>query len=122
MKKILLIEDNESLIFVLSEFLQIQGFDVLVAADGCIGVKLAKDHNPDLILCDISMPNMNGYEVLQYLGQEESTAEIPFFFLGSQIEQYDSKKVPRMFKGYLLKPIDLYDLLAVINSELNVEL
>lgn len=84
MKTILVIDDNETFRFILSEWLREQGFYPITAADGFEGVRLAKSHRPNLIFCDINMPGMSGLEVLEQLHSQPNTSQIPFFFLTSE--------------------------------------
>jgi CheY-like chemotaxis protein len=81
MKLILLIDDNELFRVTLSEWLKLEGFDSITAADGLHGLQLAKQLQPDLILCDLDMPDIDGIETLKRIRAEESTAKIPFLFL-----------------------------------------
>ncbi len=80
-QKILLIEDNDMFRWQLLHFFQDQGFAILEAEDGIEGITLAQSHQPDLILCDISMPRFNGYDVLKNLQRNQATAAIPLIFL-----------------------------------------
>ncbi|SRR5579883_1822411 len=84
MKTILVIDDNETFRFILAEWLRDEGFYPITAAGGFEGVRLAQSHHPDVILCDVNMPSMNGIEVLQQLYADMSTSHIPFFFLTSE--------------------------------------
>ena len=81
MKKILLIEDNAEIRDNTGEILTLAGYDVITAENGKIGVHLAQDQSPDLIICDIMMPELDGYGVLHILGKTSETARIPFIFL-----------------------------------------
>ncbi|HEU5146654.1 MAG TPA: response regulator, partial [Chryseosolibacter sp.] len=92
MKKILLIEDNPEVRENTSEILSLANYEVLVAENGKIGVDLAQRHKPDLIICDIMMPELDGYGVLHILSKNEQTAAIPFIFLTAKTEKSDIRK------------------------------
>jgi CheY-like chemotaxis protein len=80
MKKILLIEDNKEMRENTSEILELANYDVVTAANGKIGVELAGQVKPDLIVCDIMMPELDGYGVLYLLAKKPETSGIPFIF------------------------------------------
>ena len=81
MKKILIIEDNLEVRENTEEILSLANYEVVTAANGKIGVDLAQREKPDLIICDIMMPELDGYGVLHILGKKEETARIPLIFL-----------------------------------------
>ena len=81
MKKILLIEDNLEMRENTAEILELANYEVVTAENGKVGVEKAKAVLPDLIICDIMMPELDGYGVLYYLGKDPKTAAIPFIFL-----------------------------------------
>lgn len=115
MKKILLIEDDESLRENLIEVLELEGFEVLSAADGCLGIQLTKEHFPDLILCDLLMPELNGYEVLNGLSQDPATAKIPLLFLTASAAKVERETGMKMgAKGYITKPCTIAELKTAI--------
>jgi two-component system, sensor histidine kinase and response regulator len=120
MKTILVIEDEPELRESLSDMLSFEGYNVISASDGLEGANMAREHLPDLILCDILMPKMDGYEVLATLKQELSTAMIPFIFLTALSDQ---KKIRAgMNKGaddYIVKPFLRRELLDAIQSRLD---
>ena len=87
MKKILLIEDNREMRENTSEILELAGYKVLTAENGKIGVELAQKNLPDLIVCDIMRPVLDGYGVLHLLSKNEDTANIPFIFLSAKAER-----------------------------------
>src|SRR5437870_280119 len=74
MKKVLVIEDSPEIRLVIGETLSLFGFQTLVAEDGVTGIKVAREHLPDLVLCDINMPNLDGYGTLRALRGQEVTA------------------------------------------------
>lgn len=81
MKKILLIEDNTEIRENTSEILELAGYQVLTAPNGKVGVELAQHEKPDLIVCDIMMPELDGYGVLHILSKSPDTSTVPFIFL-----------------------------------------
>src|SRR6187200_3409183 len=119
MKKILLIEDNLEVRENTEEILILANYEVLTAANGKIGVELAQQENPDLIICDIMMPELDGYGVLHILSKKEETARIPFIFLTAKTEKTDIRKGMTMgADDYLTKPFDDTDLLNAIETRL----
>lgn len=84
MKTILIVDDNEMFRLTLADWLRLEGFQPLAAENGFDGLRLAQQYQPDLILCDINMPMMNGFEVLRKIRLQDDTVDIPFFFLTSE--------------------------------------
>lgn len=122
MKKItvLIIEDNEDIRESTAEILELANYDVLEAHNGKVGVEVATTHLPDLILCDIMMPELDGYGVLYMLSKNPKTAVIPFIFLTAKAERIDMRKGMEMgADDYLTKPFDDVELLNAIESRLN---
>ncbi len=91
-KKILLIEDNQEMRENTAEILELANYKVVTAANGKAGVEMAQKEIPDLIVCDIMMPDLDGYGVLYLLGKNTSTAGIPFIFLTAKAEKSDLRK------------------------------
>jgi CheY-like chemotaxis protein/CRP-like cAMP-binding protein len=119
MKKILVIEDNPEVRENTSEILELAGYDVLTAANGKLGVEQAQKENPDLIICDIMMPELDGYGVLHILNKKPETAGIPFIFLTAKTEKTDIRKGMNLgADDYLTKPFDDTDLLNAIEARL----
>ena len=120
MKKILIIEDDIVLRENTAEFLKGQNFKVFIAEDGLVGVQQTLKHLPDLILCDISMPNMNGYDFYKTIKQIKSTATIPLVFFSTRTATEDIRAGMQLgADDYITKPFDFYELLKVINTRLN---
>lgn len=116
-KKILIIEDNEDIRDSSVEILELAGYEVLEADNGKIGVELAQQHIPDMILCDIMMPELDGYGVLYLLSKNRETSNIPFIFLTAKAERADMRKGMDMgADDYLTKPFDDMELLNTIES------
>lgn len=119
MSKILLIEDNNEMRENTSEILSLANYKVITAENGRIGVEKAKKERPDLIICDIMMPDMDGYEVLDILSKTPETAGIPFIFLSAKAEKTDMRKGMNMgADDYLTKPFDEAELFNAIEVRL----
>jgi len=113
--KVLLIEDNLDIRENLTEILELDGYIVLAAPNGKIGLKLAKEKLPDIILCDIKMPGLNGYEVLLQVKKNVCTANIVFIFITSSVEKKEVQSALEMgADGYIFKPFGLEELLIEI--------
>lgn len=120
MKKILVVEDNTEVRENLAEILELSGYDVLTAEDGTIGVDLAVTHQPDLILCDVMMPRLDGFGVLNILSKRSETANIPFIFLTAKAEKSDFRRGMNLgADDYITKPFYKDELLAVIEMRLS---
>jgi CRP-like cAMP-binding protein/CheY-like chemotaxis protein len=119
MKKILLIEDNKDVRENTAEILKLARYEVITAINGKTGVQLAQDEKPDLIICDIMMPVLDGHGVLHLLSKNEDTASIPFIFLTAKAERGDFRKGMEMgADDYLTKPFDDVELLNAIEIRL----
>ena len=113
-KTVLLVDDNEDLVQVLSARLEAAGYRVLTALDGRDGLSQAKDRQPDLILLDVMMPVMDGFEVLAQLKAEAATRAIPVVMLTARGESKFVFKAEAMGAAdYLVKPCESETLLAV---------
>jgi len=120
MKKILLIEDNPDVRENTAEILSLANYDVHTAENGKVGVELATKEKPDLIICDIMMPELDGYGVLHILSKKPETASIPFIFLTAKTEKADIRKGMTLgADDYLTKPFDDTDLLNAVEARLN---
>lgn len=117
MNNLLIIEDNECLRNEIGEILKFEGFNVLEAATGIQGLKQATALKPDLILCDILMPGISGYEVLIQLKQDPNTSLIPFIFITAMNGNQNFRKGMELgADDYLIKPFSRIDLLKTINN------
>ncbi|AIM36187.1 response regulator [Sphingobacterium sp. SG20118] len=116
-KTILIIEDNSDIREGATEILELTGqYHVIAAENGRSGVELATTHLPDLILCDIMMPELDGYGVLYILSKNEETAHIPFIFMTAKAERSDMRKAMELgADDYLTKPFDDVELLNAID-------
>jgi len=119
MKTILMIEDDPDMLQVTAELLELEGYIALKAPSGPIGVEIARKELPDLVLCDINMPELDGYGVLHELSREVRTAEIPFIFLSGKAERTDVRRGMELgADDYLTKPIRTDELLAAVEGRL----
>jgi DNA-binding NarL/FixJ family response regulator len=119
MKKILVIEDEPEMRRNLTTILRLEKFHPLPAENGRIGVELAKKERPDLILCDVMMPELDGYGVIAALRAAAQTVTIPFIFLTAKGEKPDIRAGMNLgADDYLTKPVAKADLLAAIHSRL----
>lgn len=117
MKKILVIEDNLEVRENIVEILSLSNFKVVEAENGKQGVELAMQELPDLIVCDIMMPVLDGYGVLHMLSRNATTASIPFIFLTAKSEKSDFRKgMESGADDYLTKPFDGSELLNAIDT------
>jgi len=118
-KTILLIEDNSNMADNIASILELAHYQVLLATNGKTGAAMAQQLHPDLILCDIAMPELDGYGVLHILSSDPDTAEIPFVFLTGKADVKDVRIGMNMgADDYITKPFDEVDLLKVIDVRL----
>lgn len=113
---ILVIDDMQDVRENIGELLELSGYHVVQASDGYEGIRKAKQHNPDLILCDIMMPGIDGYGVAEILGRQEETNHIPLIYLTAKAEPSDFKK--GLQKGaidYITKPFESDELIESIS-------
>lgn len=119
MKKILVIEDNLDVRENIQEILELSGYEVLVAENGKEGKEKAINDRPDLILCDVTMPILDGFGVLRILSKRPETADIPFIFLTAKVERQDMRRGMSLgADDYITKPFDDVDLLDAIELRL----
>lgn len=119
MKKILLIEDNKDMRENTAEILELADYKVTTAKNGKEGVESAQKNAPDLVICDIMMPVLDGYGVLHALSKNEHTAGIPFIFLTAKAERSEVRKGMEMgADDYLTKPFDDIELLNAVETRL----
>lgn len=120
--KILLVEDDTFLVEMYTTKFELEGFDVVTAEDGARGLELAKKDDPDIILLDILMPKMDGFEVLDALKKDSTTAKIPVVLLTNLGQKDDVKKgFEKGAVGYLIKahfmPSEVVDKIKSILAE-----
>jgi CRP/FNR family transcriptional regulator, cyclic AMP receptor protein len=119
MKKILLIEDNDAIRENTGEILELANYEVILAENGKVGVEKAIEHHPDLIICDIMMPVLDGYGVLHAVHKNEAIKNTPFIFLTAKTERSDFRKGMELgADDYITKPFDGTELLNAVDSRL----
>ena len=117
MKTLLVIEDHAQMRSNLALILSMEGYAVLEAANGKSGLALAQEERPDLIVCDVSMPGWDGYEVVQAVRADPTLAGTPFIFLSARGEKQDQRQGMTLgADDYLTKPVEADDLLAAIEA------
>lgn len=119
MKKILVIEDNKEVLENIAEMLELFNYSVIKALNATAGVDHAKNDKPELIICDIMLPDFDGYEVLKMLEENPATKGIPFIFLTAKAEKSDIRKGMNLgADDYLTKPFDKTDLINAVEARL----
>lgn len=119
MKKILVIEDEAAVRENLIDLLDAEDFDAIAAENGRIGIQRAIEEIPDLIVCDVMMPEIDGYGVLSELRKNQATATIPFIFLTAKADKADTRKGMELgADDYLTKPFSREELLCAIATRL----
>lgn len=119
MSKILIIDDSPTEVHILKGFLDKNGFDVVVAPDGKSGIKVAIDEQPDLILMDVVMPGVNGFQATRKLSKTEETKDIPVVMVTTKSQETD--RIWGMRQGavdYLVKPVKEQQLVDKIKEVL----
>jgi CheY-like chemotaxis protein len=119
MKTILVIEDKLEIRENIVEILELAGYKVHSAENGTKGLTLAKETLPDLVLCDIMMPETNGYEVIRQLKESADTSKIPFVFVTASVEKKEAETGLNMGAiAYVRKPFEINELLSTVESVL----
>jgi two-component system, sensor histidine kinase and response regulator len=117
MSTILVIEDDFNYRHFLQDFLESQDFQVLLAQNGKTGLFLLHKQKPDLVICDIQLPEIDGYGVLQSLRQNPDTANIPFIFLTSEEDETHYRRGMKLgANAYLIKPVVMNALLRIVSA------
>jgi len=120
MNTILVIEDESDLLMELVDVLSYEGFNVIRSSNGKTGVELAMDQKPDLILCDIMLPDLDGYSVLERVSKDSSLILKPFLFITAKADQSSLRKGMEMgASDYIVKPFSKDQLLKAVNVQLN---
>src|SRR5215210_481297 len=118
-KTVLVIDDNNELRENTAEILELAGYKTLTAENGKKGVEIAVKEKPSLIICDIMMPELDGYGVLHLLRKNPDTESIPFIFLTAKTERSDFRKGMEMgADDYITKPFDDSELLSAVEARL----
>ena len=121
MTRILIVDDSPTQISVLTKILGKQGFEVITAADGALGVEKATSEKPDIILMDVVMPNLNGFQATRQITKNPETSHIPVIMLTSKDQETDKVWAERQgARDYLTKPPKEADLLTKIKSILEL--
>ncbi len=119
MKTILLVEDDLALRENTAELLELSDYNVITAPNGQVGIDMAMQHKPDIIVCDIMMPLVDGYGVLEALSANQETMHIPFIFLSAKTERSEVRKGMDLgADDYLTKPFEEEELISAIESRL----
>jgi len=121
-KTVLVIEDDKEIRELIQEILELSGYTVRLAKDGKYGIEEAIKHLPSIILCDIMMPELDGYSVLYMLKQHPETVDIPFIFLTAKAERTDFRRGMEMgADDFLTKPFNDQELLNAIETRLQIK-
>lgn len=117
MKTVLIIEDNLEIRENLEELLELNGYSILTAKNGKEGIDIINLQFPHMIICDIMMPEVNGYEVIHTLKSNIKTKDIPFVFLTASIERKEIEQAASFgASAYILKPFEPEELLKIVNQ------
>ncbi|MBD2306395.1 response regulator [Chroococcidiopsis sp. FACHB-1243] len=115
--EILVIDYDEYSLLLIDDFLTLNNFQVLTANNARTGLQIAREQQPDLIICELNLPRLSGYEVLRILRSEPSTASIPFWFLSFEADMATRRRALQQgADGYFTKPINLNELLSAIRD------
>jgi len=119
MSLILIVEDNERNLKLVRDVLQVKGYKTIEATTAEDGIKLAREHAPELILMDILLPGMNGIEALEVLRADPATASIPVIAVTASVMQQDRKMITEAgFDAYVGKPISVREFLDAVRAAL----
>lgn len=119
MTTILVIEDQQPIRENITAILETEGYHVIAAKDGSFGLRLVREKQPDLVVCDIMMPGIDGYGVLNALRHNPMTAAIPFIFLSARSDRLDQRQGMNLgADDYLTKPFTRHELLDSIRARL----
>lgn len=114
-KKLLLIDDNKNFLYAFSQLLKRDGFDILTAKNGYDALRMVEYEEPDLILCDLMMPGMNGFEMKQALNERGCSRQVPFIYVTARSSREDRQRAKDLGAAeFMTKPFDYDDLLSEI--------
>ena len=119
-KKLLLIDDDPNLILLVKDYLEFRGYQVMTAENGREALDILEQHVPDMIICDVMMPEMDGYALVNHIREEPRTKRIPVLFLSAKGQSQD--RVKGLNEGadvYMVKPFEPEELVAQVESSLN---
>src|SRR5688500_7697521 len=120
MKKILVIEDNTFIRENTAEILELAHYEVITAENGEAGVQMALNEKPDLIICDVLMPLLDGFNVLRFLKENDESSKTPFIFLSAKTEKTDINEGMELgADDYIKKPFSDFELLQAVERQLN---
>lgn len=121
MKTVLVIEDNTVIRENACEMLELEGYKAISAVNGKAGITMAKQNKPDIILCDIMMPEADGFEVLTALKNDATTTHIPFVFLTASVQRKEIEKAFGMgAKDYIKKPFEAIEFFDTITNAIQL--
>ncbi|MDJ0636676.1 MAG: response regulator transcription factor [Xenococcaceae cyanobacterium MO_188.B29] len=119
-KKLLLIDDDPNLILLVKDYLEFRGYQVMTAENGREALDILEQNIPDMIICDVMMPEMDGYSLVNHIREEPRTNRIPVLFLSAKGQSQD--RVKGLNEGadvYMVKPFEPEELVAQVESSLN---
>lgn len=117
MIEILVIDNDEYSLLLISDFLTFNSFQVLTANNAQTGLQIARERQPNLIICELDLSKQNGYEVLRRLRSEPSTASIPVWFISFEADLATRRRALQQgADGYFTKPVNLNELLSAIRD------
>ncbi|MBE9129370.1 MULTISPECIES: response regulator transcription factor [unclassified Coleofasciculus] len=118
-KRLLLIDDDPNLILLVKDYLEFRGYEVVTAENGREALEILEQHTPDMIICDVMMPEMDGYALVEHVRQDPRTSWIPVLFLSAKGQSQD--RVKGLNTGadvYMVKPFEPEELVAQVESSL----
>lgn len=119
-KRLLLVDDDPNLVFLVKDYLEFQGYTVTTAENGVAALEVLKKYIPDMIICDVMMPEMDGYALIEKVRQDPRTDWIPVMFLSAKGQSHD--RVKGLNQGadfYMVKPFEPEELIAQVEASLN---
>jgi len=117
MSKILVVDDSPTEIYQFKEMLEKLGHEVIVAENGLDGVSMATSEQPDVVLMDIVMPDMNGFQATRQIARGEATKHIPVIIVSSKSQETDKVWGERQgARGYITKPVDTQELVSIMKT------
>lgn len=120
-KRLLLVDDDPNLILLVRDYLEFRGYDVMTAENGRQALEVLEKENPDMIICDVMMPEMDGYMLVEKVRENPSTNIIPFLFLSAKGHSTDKVKgLNKGADGYMVKPFEPEELVAQVESSLKL--
>lgn len=119
MATVLIVDDSPTEVHVLQKMLESGGYNILTASDGDVGIGLARDQRPDVILMDVVMPGLNGFQATRMLSRDPETSDIPVIVVTTKDQETDKAWAKRQgARHYLVKPVSQGELLAKVKEVL----